>query len=159
MADDGGISRLEQRLRAIPQAMRDEVKPALEKSANEIVALAKQLCPVDKGALRDSIGWTWGAAPTGSMSLAMGSVGVLTITVYAGNDEAYYARWVEFGTRGATFGERVRQKGRSRKSQRTHPGTAAQPFFFPAWRLASKKIKPRIKRAVAAAVRKNWGKQ
>jgi HK97 gp10 family phage protein len=166
MADDGGLSRLERRMLAIPKAMREAVKPALAKSADEIVAVAKQLCPVDKGALRASIGWTWGAAPSGSMTLATGVAGELSITIFAGNDEAYYARWVEFGTRGGVFGQRVgarnsdhrQQRTKGRKSYRTHPGTAAQPYFYPAWRLGQKKARARVKRAISAAVRKNWGK-
>ncbi len=162
MADDGGIGRLKARMAAIPKAMRDAVRPAMEKSAAEIVALARSLCPVDDGALRDSIGWTWGSAPSGSMSLAAETSGDQTITVFAGNDEAFYARWVEFGTRAAIKGGRVadhrKGPGYSRKSYRTHSGTHAQPFFYPAFRLSKKRVAGRIKRATAKAVKDNWGK-
>lgn len=116
--------------------MREAVKPAIEKSADEIVALAKSLVPVEEGELRESIGWTWGEAPEGSMVIAQGSGEGLTITIYAGNDEAFYARWVEFGTQ---------------------QGAEASPFFFPAYRLGKKRAVNRIKRAVGKAVRDNWG--
>lgn len=160
MADDGGISRLQRRLNAIPKRMRDAVRPAMERSADEIVAMAKSLCPVDEGALRDSIGWTWGNAPAGSVIVGRVGEGELTITLYAGSNEAFYARWVEFGTQGAVRGQRVadgRRKGKMRKSYRSHPGTAAQPFFYPAYRLLKKRSASRIKRAVAKAVKENWG--
>ena len=162
MADDGGIARLKARMAAIPKAMRDAVKPAMEQSASEIVDLAKSLCPVDKGVLRDSIGWTWGSVPNGSMALAAETSGELTITVFAGNDEAFYARWVEFGTRASVKGERVadhrKGPGYTRKSYRTHSGTPAQPFFYPAFRFSKKRVSGRIKKAIGKAVKDNWGK-
>ncbi|TMV48534.1 HK97 gp10 family phage protein [Thioclava sp. BHET1] len=161
MADDGGLSSFQRRLRALPAAVRASVRPAMERSAEEICQLARSLCPVDQGDLKASIGWTWGNAPAGSMVL--GSVGkgaALSITIYAGNDEAYYARWVEFGTQAGITGQRVsgagagnKQSSKGRKSLRTHPGTSAQPFFFPAYRLGKKKAVARINRAVSKAVK------
>jgi HK97 gp10 family phage protein len=167
LADDGGLSRIQQRMAMIPKRVREAVKPSIEKAADEIVALAISLCPVDKGALRDSIEWTWGTAPAGSLALAMGSGGDLTITVYAGNDEVFHARWVEFGTASGMFGGRIAteavgkrgRKKKGRKIYRSHPGTTAQPFFFPAYRLGKKQAATRIKRAISKAVRENWGKR
>lgn len=135
MADDGGLARFEQRMQAIPLAVREAVKKSLEMSAKEIVALAKNLCPVDEGALRDSIGWTWGEAPEGTMVLASTKGAALRITIFAGNHEAFYARWVEFGTTLA----------------------AAHPFFFPAYRSLKKRSSDRTKRAIRKAVKDNWG--
>jgi HK97 gp10 family phage protein len=136
MADDGGLAALQARMKAIPQAVRDAVKPALEKSAQEIVDLAKSLCPAETGKLRDSIAWTWGDAPDGAMVLAQGSAGELTITIYAGSDEAFYARWVEFGTAN---------------------GAPPHGFFFASYRLLKARASRRINRAVSKAVRDNWG--
>ncbi|MCM2440703.1 HK97 gp10 family phage protein [Agrobacterium vitis] len=166
MANDGGISRLQQRMNAIPKAVRDGVRPAMEKAAGDIVDLARALVPEDEGKLKNSIGWTWGTAPAGSMVLAQSVSGELTITIYAGDDEAYYARWVEFGTQAGVFNQRVSERGagihqsksKGRKSYRTHPGTAAQPFFFPAYRLGKKRAANLIKRAIVKSVRENWGK-
>jgi HK97 gp10 family phage protein len=136
---DGGISRLQARLLAIPQQVRDGIKPAMEKSAQEIVDAMKTLVPVKTGHLRDSIGWTWGDPPKGSVVLGKSSaLEGLTITIYAGEGEhdVFYARFVEFGTAHAH----------------------AHPFFFPAYRLYKKRAANRIKRAVRTSVRKNWGK-
>lgn len=161
MLFDSGLRRIQKRLAAIPDHITAEVKAALEKSADEIVKMAKSLCPVDEGDLRDSIGWTWGDAPSGSMTIAQAIAAKgLTITIFAGDDEAYYARWVEFGTQGGVKGQRMAATGtskRKRKSYRTHSGTAAQPFFFPAYRLNKKRAEGRIKRAVTKAIKANWG--
>lgn len=112
------------------------MRKALEKSANEIVKTAKGLVPVgevDGGTLRDSIGWTWGPPPEGSFVL--GSTGDVgdgeEITIFAGNSEAFYARWVEFGTAHA----------------------APQPFFFTSYRQHKKRHKSRLTRAVRKAVK------
>ena len=138
-----GLAKLQKKLNAMPQIAKDEIKRALEQSANEIVDMMRNLVPVDSGALRDSIGWTYGEAPRGAMTI--GSVraseltGDLTITVYAGTRDkklgeadAYYARWVEFGTQ---------------KMQ-------AQPFFYPAYRALRRRAKGRVTRATNKAAKK-----
>lgn len=161
MADDGGLSSFQARMRAIPKAAQKAVRRAMERSAEEISAAARELSPVDTGALRDSIDWKWGQAPSGSMTLSEVSDGKgLSITIYAGSDEAYYARYVEFGTQAGVKGQRVvgkgagnRQSKKGRFSYRTHPGTPARPFFFPAYRLHKKRASNRIKRAISKAVK------
>lgn len=133
--------RLKRKLLALAPEIKKQIQPALEKGAQEIVDLATHLAPVDIGALRNSIDWTWGPAPRGAITIARGlhSGGLndlkanLLITVYAGNERAYYARWVEFGTRS---------------------GNPAQPFFFPAYRTMRKSVKNRIARAAINAIRK-----
>lgn len=128
--------RLMKKLAAPPAAAKREIRPALEKSADEIVQLAKNLVPVDQGDLRNSIGWTWGAAPKGAIAIGTvagaGAGAEMTITVFAGNDEAFYARFVEFGTQQAS----------------------ARPFFFPAYRALRKRSKSRIRRAGTKAAKK-----
>ncbi|TWH01447.1 HK97 gp10 family phage protein [Ochrobactrum sp. J50] len=131
-----GLPKLRKKLEALVSVGRDEIRRAMETSADEIVALAKNLVPVDKGDLKDSIGWTWGKAPKGAMTLGkVQSDGVdseFTITIYAGNSEAYYARWVEFGT----------QK------------MGAQPYFYPSYRALRRRSKSRVTRAVTKAIKK-----
>jgi len=129
-----GLDRLRRKLTVtIPARVRERTRRAMEKGANEIVAMAKGFVPVDSGDLRDSIGWTWGDAPKGSITLATSAPteGGERITIYAGNDEAYYARWVEFGT----------QK------------MAPHPFFFPAYRTLKRRVKSRITREIKKGIR------
>ena len=118
--------------------------------AADIVRMAKSLVPVDSGELQKSIGWTWGKAPKGSLTLgklaASQIAGSLTATVYAGDDKAFYARWVEFGTAPHVVG------GKFKGAQ--HPGTTAQPFFFTAYRANRKSVKRRITSAANKAAKR-----
>lgn len=127
-----GLQQLRAKIRALPPALRADIRRAMETGADEMVAVAKRLAPVDSGALRDSIGWTWGQPPGGSVKLASATQAGETLTVYAGDSEAFYARWVEFGTVTA----------------------AAQPYFFPAYRSLRRRIRGRTTRAVSKAVKK-----
>ncbi len=118
--------------KSIPRAVRRHIRAALEKSANEIVALAKRFVPVDEGDLRDSIGWTWGDPPSGTVTLASSDgFGSERITIFAGDNKAFYAAWVEFGTKVA----------------------AAHPYFFPAYRFRKKTVKRRISRALTKGLK------
>lgn len=131
-----GLERLQRKLKQIPQEAKAEIRKALEASAEEIVKMAKNLAPVDQGDLQMSISWTWGEAPKGSF--VIGSVvgpndkNDLTITIYAGGKDAFYARWIEFGT----------QKMKE------------QPFFLPAYRSNRKRARARITRGITKAAKK-----
>lgn len=123
------------KLAKLPAELEAQIRLAMEAQAEEIVAMMRRLVPVDQGDLRDSIQWTWGEAPTGSMKIAAvqssRSRGI-SITIFAGGNKAYYARWQEFGT--------VKMP--------------ANPFFYVAWRANRKKVKARIQAAMRTAARK-----
>ena len=124
--------RLRARLAKIPDIAREAAASAMEECAAEIVAEMKMLVPVDSGDLRDSIGWTWGDIPAGSFMIdeirsgknAGQQYATLRIKIYAGSREAFYARFIEFGTR---------------------TGVKAQPFFFPTWKRERAKFHRRIR--------------
>lgn len=126
-----GVDTLLRKLKALPQVERDKIREAIAKSAREIADLAESLVPKDSGKLAGSIGWTWGEAPKGSIALAQAKSDGMTATVYAGDSEAFYARWVEFGTQ----------------------HMAKQPFFFVAYRALKKRSASRIKRAAKKALK------
>ncbi|QOF71472.1 HK97 gp10 family phage protein [Aminobacter sp. SR38] len=139
-----GIAALNRKLTVtIPAKVEAATKKAMEKGADELVDMMKRLVSVSAdgshgkapGTLRDSIGWTWGDAPKGSFTIMKSSGGReysgLKITIYAGNKEAFYARWNEFGTM----------------------KMSAQPFFFPSYRAMRKRIKSRITREMKKAIR------
>lgn len=165
MAKIRNRERLRAKLRALPDAIRAEIKPALEKGAQNIADLAFSLAPFESGALRQSIDWSYGPPPQGArigVGKKQGAAAMKTdllISVYAGNDRAFYARWVEFGTQASTAGTRVadkrsRKSGATRKSYRTHPGTPAHPFFYPAYRALRKDVSAKIRRATDRAIKK-----
>lgn len=156
-----GLSRLQKKLAALPVAVKEDIAKAMEQGAQEIVEFAQRLVPTDELVLYESIGWTWGDPPRGSIVLGRSRRRPgdgLRITIFAGNDEAFYARWVEFGTQphnvarggGTVSGRRQLARG----GGLGHPGARAQPFFFPAFRASRKRVRSRITRATNAAARK-----
>lgn len=135
-----GLTAFQRKMALIPQAIINEVQKELEKQATELVAMMKRLAPKESGALANSIGWTWGNAPKGSVTL--GSVAAsegssLRITVYAGaagkkaDGGTFYARFQEFGTK----------------------NMPANPFFFPAYRSKRRKIRGALSRAVKRGIK------
>jgi len=136
-----GMDALKRRFDQVPQKVRDALAKQLEAEATKIVMQMKTLVPVDTGALRDSIDWTWGDAPAGSLSIGKvrgRQYGKVSITVYAGtrdkslgDADAFYARFQEFGT--------VKM--------------AASPFFYPTWRANKTRVKSALSRAVKKAAR------
>jgi hypothetical protein len=136
-----GADRLRRKLNQLPDAYQREIFLAFEQGAEDATRMMRGLVPTDTGALKASIGWTWGEAPSGSMR-----IGGLDhsppnpdspdadkrITISAGDAKAYYARWVEFGT-----------------LQRP-----AQPYFFPSWRSVRKSVQSRNRRAMSKVARK-----
>lgn len=129
------VGRLKKKLRRLPDVAREEIRKGIALSADEIVELMRRIVPVDRGDLRDSIGWTWGATPKGrsviATSVKAGDAGMVA-TIYAGGGDAFHARFVEFGTR----------------------EMSARPFFYPSWRLSRKRARSRIARATTRAAKK-----
>ncbi|KAB2792884.1 HK97 gp10 family phage protein [Brucella anthropi] len=137
-----GLKSLNRKLKALPALAEAAIKLSMEQGADEIVAMMKRLVPVDNGDLRDSIGWTWGDAP--SYSQRVGAVKSksdnLKITIYAGNSKVRYAHLVEFGSAPHING------GMFAGTQ--NPGAKAQPFFFVSFRSLRRRTKSRITRAI-----------
>ncbi|PSM16117.1 HK97-gp10 family putative phage morphogenesis protein [Nitratireductor sp. StC3] len=125
--------RLQKRLKAIPRAVKQAVVPALMTSGNELADRMRTLAPEDTGALKDSITVTppGGTTPPYSQPGGSRTAGETQVLVTAGNDDVRYPHLVEYGTEEA----------------------AAQPYFWPAYRLTKKRAANRIKRAVRKAVR------
>lgn len=136
-----GVEQLRARFRRIPAALQAELTRVMEAQATKIVADMKRLAPEDSGALRDSIGWTWGDVPSGAMTVGRVAPSkgekVLSIKIYAGtrdkslgDQDAFYALFQEFGTQ---------------KMQ-------ANPFFWPTWRRSRSRARSALSRAVRKAI-------
>ena len=131
-----GLDELNRRWGAVPDRVREAVREAMEKAADSVVADMRKIAPKgESGDLARSINWTWGDAPAGSLVIGTAtggrSYGSMVITFYAGGGDAFYARFQEFGT--------VKM--------------AAQPFFFPVWRVWRRRVRSRISRAVTKAMK------
>jgi HK97 gp10 family phage protein len=118
-----GLSSLNRKLNAIPKATRVEVRRVLDKSADEMVLLARNLVAVDDGNLRDTIDKQPGKHEMAVVVRAGGDA-----TTVNGYD---YALAVEHGT----------------------VDTPQQEFFWPAYRAIKKRAKSRATRAIKKAVR------
>lgn len=142
-----GLEALQRKLDRLPRVVKQRIGKAMEQGADEIVSLAKALVPVDSGSLKESIGWTWGRAPKGAMTLGKveSTGGDLTITVYAGSSDAFWARWVEFGTSAHKAGGKFEGA--------TIPAIPASPFFFVSYRANRRRVKGRITRAINKAAK------
>lgn len=131
-----GLDRLNRRWQAIPKNARINVRAAMEDLASDIVEEMWSRAPFRDGVLSGSIGWTWGDAPAGSMTIGKvggKEYGAMRITIYAGGGEAFYARFHEFGTQ----------------------DMPANPFFFPVWRARKRRVKGRISRAMSKSIRES----
>jgi HK97 gp10 family phage protein len=134
------LARLNRRMAAIPKAVRAAVQPDLHKSGAELAGLMKQLAETsrDSGDLIDSIEVTTGGNSTPPYSQPGGSMVVPenAVAVTVGNSKVRYPHLVEYGT----------------------TKMAAEPFFWPAYRLLKKRLSNRIKRGIRKAVKDGWNK-
>lgn len=99
------------RLSRIPPKVKKRINAANEKSAEDLAAMMVRLAPRDDGDLERSIKYYEVGADGGG----------ITWRVVAGDETAWYARLVEFGT----------------------PNTPAQNFFYPSYRALRRLIKRR----------------
>jgi HK97 gp10 family phage protein len=125
--------RLSKRLTAIPKAVKAAVAPALISAGRDLSVTMRTLAPVDTGDLQKSIHVTAPGETTPPYSQPGGSTTAREnqVIVTAGNSDVRYAHIQEFGS----------------------TTQAAQPFFFPAFRLRRKTLTNRIKRAIRKAVK------
>ena len=130
-----GKARFRRHMRStVPDAIKKAATDALEIEAAKIVGIMKARAPKDTGDLAESIGWTWGDAPAGAMTV--GTVGgrfygTARITIDAGGGDAFHARFQEFGTIDM-------------------PPT---PFFYPTWRAERRRARSAITRRITKAIR------
>lgn len=131
--DDGGLSSFQKRMRAIPEAARKAVTPALMQSAYEVQDAMEALAPEDTGDLKNSITVTGPGALTPPYSQPGGSAAVPenAVAITVGSSDVRYAHLVEYGTGKAP----------------------AQPFFWPGFRMTRKRATNRIKTAIRKAIR------
>ncbi|GGG62788.1 hypothetical protein GCM10011415_06460 [Salipiger pallidus] len=133
MADDGGLKSFRSRMRAMVKAGKDSASPALLQGGYEVADAMEALAPEEDGDLKGSIAVTPAGQMTPPYSQPGGShvVPENQVAITAGNSDVRYPHLQEYGTR----------------------HHAAQPFFWPGFRLARKKAENRIKRQIAKAIR------
>ncbi|WP_035026601.1 HK97-gp10 family putative phage morphogenesis protein [Gemmobacter nectariphilus] len=135
--NDGGLSSFQRRMRAVPQAAREAIKPVLMKQAEAMADTMRSLAPDDPATdapdLKSSIAVTGPGEATPPYSQPGGAMVVPenAVAITAGNTDVRYPHLQEHGT----------------------SKHAAQPFFWPAFRLHRKKALGAIKRGIGKAIR------
>ena len=151
---------LEARLNRAVEAVETAIRRSMEEAAEDLVQFMKQLAPVEEGDLRKSIGWTWGDAPEGSVSVDTVISSGVKITIYAGRglDIPMRARWVEFGTAPHSVakggGTKAGIAALAAGDGKPHPGAKAHPYFYPAYRAKKAGIIRRMRREIKAELKR-----
>lgn len=131
--------------RLAPEAQKNLII-ANGETAREMVGLAQSFVPIKTGKLRDSIVATAPGGNTPAHSAGGGrSVPPGSYAVTAGNSAVRYAHMVEFGTKPHI------NKGIMAGTH--NPGSPAQSFFFPSYRIVKAKMRSRATRAMNKAVK------
>lgn len=166
MAKMKGIEALQAKLKALPKAARSEIRQALAEGSDAMVSTMRKLAPSSPsgthgyppGHLKASIVATFGDGTVPKYAAFRSRKGRrivrandpdLSVTISAGDTDVRYAHLVEFGTRPHING------GKFAGTQ--HPGTRAQPFFYPGYRANKKAMKSRITRAITRSAKKAVG--
>jgi HK97 gp10 family phage protein len=140
-----GTAKLQQKLEQMPASVREAMSNAIADGMEDLNDYQRRLARRvwRTGELESSIGWGWvtpgqdgleGLKKFRAVNLAQKGAFQLAAKAYAGRvdgKEAYYAKFVEFGTR----------------------YKPARPFFFPAYRLKKRDIKRNIATASRRAIR------
>lgn len=142
-----GLRELNRKLKWIPKAAKEAARKAVVQGAEEIAAIQRNLAPVDKGDLRDSIHVTKPGQTTPPYSQPGGSrqAGPEEAIVTAGNSKVRTAHLVEFGTKahiagGIFAGAQI-------------PDIPAQGFFWPGYRAVRKRVRSRVTREINKAIK------
>lgn len=142
-----GLDKLNRKLKAIPKEAEVAARKAVVKGATEIQNLQQNLVPYKSGKLHDSIVVTppGGTTPPYSQPGGSRTAGENEAIITAGNTKVRYAHLVEYGT--------APHENKGMFEGTEHPGTSAQPFFWPAYRALRKRVKSRITRTINKAIK------
>lgn len=171
MAKNVSVERFKKLTEDLQKECLQIAKQELGNQADRLVGVMKSVCPVhadpppQPGLLRNSIAWTFGTPPPTRATQAIRpktpkSGSEFVATVYAGDDEAYYAAWVEFGTqahslsKGASTSREGHRRSKRQGQGPQHPGSVAKPFFWPSYRLLKKSMRSTMKRRLSTAIKK-----
>lgn len=151
-----GLDRLKAQIRSIAPAVKMANELALARAASAMSGAVKRAAPDNK--LKASTGWAkagqtpktgaTGALRTQSSASAMakGEEG-LAVEIYSGDDDAFWARWTEFGTQPHSLAPKADiSRGKRQGGGAMHPGARAQPYFFPTIRAQKRGAKLMVAR-------------
>lgn len=132
MASGFTSTRARIKMRRLLQETEAGIKPAMQDSVNSLLKEVISRVPRDSGNLEDSI--------TGHVA-KNGMRGEVGLRGKKARSRAFYARFLEFGTKG--------QGGNARP---------AQPFLEPAWDYEKPRVVGRIEKVIKQAIKKAQSK-
>lgn len=139
------VNRVRRMFRALPKAISQEVRTVVEETAKAIERDAKAFAPAETGDLRRSISSKVGRD---------GFTAQIGIRGKRAQRRAYYAHFVEFGTRAYSPGQ-VRGASGSKTTHKVRKVVAArraQPFLYPAAQVNKKAFFNNSRRALKRAL-------
>jgi HK97 gp10 family phage protein len=151
-----GTQRLRRLLNRIPDEVTAEVKKEIDDGAELVKFEMLKRVPVRDGTLAASIE-IWSGKDGLVKMIGPGA------KTRRAKLQAFYAKWVEFGTRPHSLsrGSRLAQPKRNRRGKNAggaqHPGTKPRPFIHPAFVAAKSKFRPRINAAIDRALKRVAG--
>lgn len=150
-----GLDRLLRQMKALPKLQVEAVAAAQLAGANDLAAAIERAAPKRSGATKKSVQVVTGAeaANTGDEGALIKAQAGLAVKVVAGDDDAFYVRFIEHGTAGAPAGAYRDKKGKARKNKVEHHATPAQPFFWPTVRAQKARLKRRVSKAANQAAK------
>jgi len=134
-----GVEEALRELRKAEQECRDAAGEVMEKQAAAIAEDARKRCPVETGALQESIRYKVDKKKLDGSVTAGGQK-------VRGRD-TYYAMFVEFGTRAIKKGEKTQTSKRKRHLS-DRKAIAAQPFLYPAARAHEEETTEKLSNAM-----------
>lgn len=134
-----GVEEALRELRKAEKECREAAGEVLEKQAAVIAEDARKRCPVETGALQESIRFEVDKKKLDGSVTAGGQK-------VRGRD-TYYAMFVEFGTRAIRKGEETKTSKRKRH-QVDRKAIAAQPFLYPAARAHEEETTEKLSNAM-----------
>lgn len=130
------------RIRNLPRLVKEEIRSVIAREADNLTAAIRRAVPEHTKRLKRSIIWQEGRLSSGGTGRGIQCDFVATIHV--AKEARFYAHLVEFGTAPHAQG------GKFKGTQ--HPGTPAQPYFYPTIRAHKRRVRARINAAVKRAI-------
>lgn len=150
-----GDFKLRRTLRRIHQTMDNDLRPAMEDAAQQILETMRRLVPKDTGA----------AAAALQVHVSKDGLNAeIGIRGKKNNRKFYYLRFIEYGTKGYTGGKRAGNRNRRNgvKTDGTHwfgqhpdiPARPAHPWLRPAYQVNREVVLADIRAAVGRTLKK-----
>jgi len=160
-----GMERLKRRIARIPENIREPIKEAVQKNAEQVAGEIRRMAPEDSGRLKQSVRTEPGRSPMAVLIKAGGPL--TTVPIREGSGKLWdYALGVEYGVKRHTQQgvfkldpsiNLLTRAGRreAKGKQKFHPGTMGTRFFYGTWLVEKRRLRQRLTAAMKRAIAKS----